>query len=1081
MSKATVWKKWIVVAALATLVTRPADAATTSAVIFGDVIDVANGNKAVPDAIIVVTSPSLQGEQTAISDENGSYRIDQLPPGDYEVKASAPGFKEFALPGVKLLVGREIKVRISMIPELIQGEEIVVSRITSSIDQGSTTTGLTVTKDYMERVTTKRSMEAITEATPGAQIDEYGISFAGSTSPENNFVVDGLNVTNTQYGVNGVNLPIEFFDQIAVSVGGYMPEFGNATGGVVNAITKLGGNEFHGSVFNYTTPLRLQAIEITRAAETISRTGGLDIRQQIGFELGGPIVKDRLWFHVGFAPTWSNFSTTKRFRRQVDRTGGADGGPDGIPDRNAQDQIETEEMTRYALKYGTFSQVYSYTAKLTLNINDGNRITVGTTGNPSFDAGYNNGFGPTGGGASMTADESHFLARNRSGDYNVRANYEGKFLDNKLLLNAVVGYTVSDSYDSTFDSRGDAQQIVWTPFLDIAQFEPNLAEDCKPFIDPATNQPRVNPDSGLVESRCRVANYQIGGVGYLESNKNERVLGNANVAYILKALGTLQLKGGIEIQHARVTNRSRYTGGTSVQVIDNVGDGNPADFVYQDARRYGRIRRGPDGQPITDDPTTIGEEDVEEHPFWQNSVYFNNYAAFAQAQWAIEKINVNLAGGLRFDFQDMYGGIINPQTRQAERAFALANLSPRVGAIWDPLGNGRTKIMASYGRFYQLVPLNALIRSLPAEETVTVDRQGPGAAGCTETVPTKCPADDSTRSAAGGVATTQIAQDISGQYTDQVQVGAEYQILQDLMVGVTYQHNQFGNVIEDVALDDTGSAYFLGNPGVAPSPSCKVDADKNQFCNIQDQVNADPLLRRNVTIRLPKPERRYDGISIYVTKSLSRNFIIQASYVLSFLRGNFSGLFRPETQQINPNITSDFDLATLLPNRYGYLPSDRRHQFKLDGAYIAQITERFSVVPNLVFRVESGQPYSYTGAHRIYGTGEAYILTRGVAGTTDPYLQIDVGVKAEYKFSKDTALNVGLTFINVGSIQLVRDVDQDFTQESSRMRPVLGGDKEDLKYLKDTNNTPVLLNPNFGVATRRWVPMEMRVDARLTF
>jgi hypothetical protein len=64
---------------------------------------------------------------------------------------------------------------------------------------------------------------------------------------------------------------------------------------------------------------------------------------------------------------------------------------------------------------------------------------------------------------------------------------------------------------------------------------------------------------------------------------------------------------------------------------------------------------------------------------------------------------------------------------------------------------------------------------------------------------------------------------------------------------------------------------------------------------------------------------------------------------------------------------------------------------------------------------------------------------------------------------------------------LVRDVDQDFTQDSSRMRPVIGGDKEDLKYLKDTNNNPVVLNANFGNPTRYYSPMEMRIDARLSF
>jgi hypothetical protein len=353
-------------------------------------------------------------------------------------------------------------------------------------------------------------------------------------------------------------------------------------------------------------------------------------------------------------------------------------------------------------------------------------------------------------------------------------------------------------------------------------------------------------------------------------------------------------------------------------------------------------------------------------------------------------------------------------------------------------------------------------------------------AGCTADKPTDCPADNSSRVAGGGQPTA-IAKDISGQYIDQFQVGAEYQILNDLLAGINYQHTAYGNVIEDMSLDDNGSQYFIGNPGTDPAKGCVTNQATGYFCNSKNATTGDPLLRRDVAVTFPKPERRYDGINLYLTKSLSRNFIIQASYTLSWLRGNFSGLFRPETLQLNPNINSDFDLATLLPNRYGYLPADKRHAFKLDGAYIWQVTERFGVIPNIVFRVGSGHPYSYTGAHRIYGPGEAYILTRGTAGTTDPSVQIDFGLKAEYAFSKDTRLTLGLTIINLGNIQLTHYVDESFTQDSSRMRPVIGGDKNDLKYLKDTNNNPVLLNPNFGNTTGRYAPMEMRVDARLSF
>src|SRR5262245_49390603 len=143
---------------LATLVAGAASqahAAALTTTVFGQVVDIVNKGAPVADAIIIVTSPALQGEQTALSDDKGHYRIDQLPPGDYTIKVNAPGFKEYEVSNVKLLVGREVKVKVDMVPEVVTGQTIEVTQvITSTIDQGSATTGVTLTKDYMNRVAT---------------------------------------------------------------------------------------------------------------------------------------------------------------------------------------------------------------------------------------------------------------------------------------------------------------------------------------------------------------------------------------------------------------------------------------------------------------------------------------------------------------------------------------------------------------------------------------------------------------------------------------------------------------------------------------------------------------------------------------------------------------------------------------------------------------------------------------------------------------------------------------------------------------------------------------------------------------
>ena len=83
----------------------------------------------------------------------------------------------------------------------------------------------------------------------------YGVSFRGATSPENHYVIDGLNTTGIMFGTSVSGLPIEFVQEIQVKTGAYEPEYGRATGGQSIVITKSGGNEFHGDIFFRTTPI----------------------------------------------------------------------------------------------------------------------------------------------------------------------------------------------------------------------------------------------------------------------------------------------------------------------------------------------------------------------------------------------------------------------------------------------------------------------------------------------------------------------------------------------------------------------------------------------------------------------------------------------------------------------------------------------------------------------------------------------------------------------------------------------------------------------------------------------------------
>ena len=120
------------------------------------------------------------------------------------------------------------------------------------------------------------------------------ISVYGSSGAENTFIVDGVNTTGVEYGFQGKELNFEFVQAIDIKTGGYEAEYGRSTGGVVNVITKSGGNEFQGDVFGYFDDDALQGTpdEVVSTAGTVNGF----TRQDFGADLGGFLVKDRLWF-----------------------------------------------------------------------------------------------------------------------------------------------------------------------------------------------------------------------------------------------------------------------------------------------------------------------------------------------------------------------------------------------------------------------------------------------------------------------------------------------------------------------------------------------------------------------------------------------------------------------------------------------------------------------------------------------------------------------------------------------------------------------------------------------------------------
>ena len=295
-------RRAVLVAALALAYAARWSSGQTTGSIEGRLSDTAGG--ALPGAKVSGTSQRLQGARTAISDASGFFRLPALPPGDYVIRAALPGFRD----GEKSVrVRLDGTASVDLVLEPVRTEDVVVSGATPRIDPTSTTTGTSYTSTQISHLPMSRNYADLVRANPGVSIDRgyaddrtLAIAIYGATSVENQWNVDGVNTTGVFLGTQAKKVAPEFIQEIEVKTGGYGAKYGGALGGVINVVTKAGGNEFHGDAFTnrdvWRSDVFVPGEPVVVEDEWRSQGWSLDV----GADLGGYLWKDRLWFFGAF-------------------------------------------------------------------------------------------------------------------------------------------------------------------------------------------------------------------------------------------------------------------------------------------------------------------------------------------------------------------------------------------------------------------------------------------------------------------------------------------------------------------------------------------------------------------------------------------------------------------------------------------------------------------------------------------------------------------------------------------------------------------------------------------------------------
>ncbi len=254
-----------------------------------------------PGVSVQASGPSLPGVRLGTTDSNGRFRFPEVPPGPYTVRAELSGFRPAEKP---VTVSLDASATADFALEPAVAEEVVVSGEAPLIDSTSTTTGTNYTSGVIAQLPVARNYADIVKSNPGVSTDRgstQGRSLAltvyGATSAENQWIIDGVNTTNVIRGVQGKAINNEFVQEVEVKTGGYQAEYGRALGGVVNVITKSGGNKFQGDAFAYYDSTGTAAEQQFKPGDSgIARMRVADgERFDYGFDLGGFILRDRLW------------------------------------------------------------------------------------------------------------------------------------------------------------------------------------------------------------------------------------------------------------------------------------------------------------------------------------------------------------------------------------------------------------------------------------------------------------------------------------------------------------------------------------------------------------------------------------------------------------------------------------------------------------------------------------------------------------------------------------------------------------------------------------------------------------------
>ena len=987
------------------------------------------------------------------TDANGSFRAVALPPGSYEVVVNASGFNSLT-DTVTVNPGGTTSLDLTVgaaDDNATQIDEVIVVGVRQAVSEfDATTTGLVVNVEELSRnVPIGRDATSLALLAPGVTQSDSAFgnlpSISGASAGENTYYVNGLNITDFVSFLGGSTVPFEFYQTFETKTGGYSAEFGRATGGVLNATTKSGGNEWEFGVTGYWEPEELR--ETT--PNTYLALNEFDERKSwdVILEAGGPVIQDRLFVYGLY---------NAREREAFDR--GANG-----------------------LGFRAMTDDPFYGAKVDFLLNDDHRLemtywsdeTTQETEQTTFFA-----------GDAGSREDGTIISE--FGGQNWIARYTGVWTD---WLTTSIAYGENEN-----NTRQYSEEDVNAVITDITGFDYNGDG----ILDVASGL-TAQRGNWLVGSPS--ANNDLRKMFRADVDVYASLFGEH---HFRAGLDYEKLESSQSLQRSgEGYNYCRPSGPINAAVgIDCSGDRTGGiEYRYQTAFT---AATAPLGRPdLIGSPRRVRITVYDNSGAWEAE----QTAFYLQDSWEVtDRLTLNL--GVRneaFENSNIAGDVfVDIKDQWAPRLGATydvfgdgdAKLFGFYGRYFLPVAVNTNQRLAGSELFIRdtynlwIDPANIAIDA--NQDGIRDDNEEPIFRDVDQIGQSTLATGDVKPIA------TQVDAQLDPMYVDEWILGYEQRV-NDWTFGVKGTYRDLGRAIDDVAIDAAVLDYCEAAGGGLSAAICY-----NVWYGFHQYVLTNPGEDMTVTLSgadlsaatggvvtedrvvdltaaqlgYPEPSRTYKAVEFTAEKSFDGLWGARFSYLWSDSEGNYEGALKSDNGQTDPGLSQDFDQPGLTDGAYGFLPNHREHQFKAYGSW--QATENLIVGANLT--VTSPRLFGCQGLHPTDAFAAAYGAASWFCDLDQNGVQESTprGSQFESEWLKQVdltfAYNIPFTFGRFGEgVTLRADIFNVFNFQAET-------DYNEFGEI-DVDGTPegAILDPSYGRVTGYQTPRYVRLSASVKF